>query len=59
LLNEEGQIARLEELNSYDDGDARREPMLLLAKTGRFSGYELWREGRKVDETGWRLTGKR
>ena len=21
-----------------------------MAKTGRFSGYELWRDGRKVDE---------
>jgi hypothetical protein len=41
---------RIEELVSYDHDEARREAMFLLAKTGRFSGYELWRDRRKVDE---------
>jgi hypothetical protein len=50
FLNENGQVARLEDLNSSDDGDAHRDAMSLLARTGRFSGYELWRGGRKVDD---------
>jgi hypothetical protein len=50
FLNQDGQVARVEELNSYDDGDAHRDAMSLLTRTGRFSGYELWRDGRKVDE---------
>jgi hypothetical protein len=40
---------RIEELDSYDEPAVRREAMFLSAKTG-FSGYELWRDGRKVDE---------
>jgi hypothetical protein len=43
----------IEELVSYDHDEARRQAMFLLAKTGRFSGYELWRDGRKVDEFKW------
>jgi hypothetical protein len=50
FLNEDDEVVRIEELASYDDDDARREAMFLLAKTGRFSGYELWRDGGKVDE---------
>jgi len=50
LLNEEGQVAKLEELNSDDDREAHRDARSLLVGTGQFSGYELWREGRKVDE---------
>jgi hypothetical protein len=50
FLNQDGQVARVEELNSYDDSDAHRDAVSLLTRTGRFSGYELWRDGRKVDE---------
>jgi hypothetical protein len=50
FLNEDDQVVRIEELVSYDQDEARREAVFLMAKTGRFSGYELWRDGRKVDE---------
>jgi hypothetical protein len=50
FLSEDGQVTRVEELNSYDDGDAHRDAVSLLSRIGRFSGYELWRDGRKVDE---------
>jgi hypothetical protein len=50
FLNEDDQVVRVEELNSYDDGDAHRGAMSLLTRIGGFSGFELWREGRKVDE---------
>jgi hypothetical protein len=51
FLNEDGQVARVEELPGCDDGDARRDAKRLLARTGRFSGYELWRDdGQKVDQ---------
>ena len=49
FLNEDGQVARVEELTGYDDGDARRSVMSLLVRTGQFSGYEIWRDGRKVE----------
>jgi hypothetical protein len=48
FLREDGQVARIEELN--DDGDAHRDAVRLLTRTGGFSGFELWRDGRKVDE---------
>jgi hypothetical protein len=50
FLREDGQVARIEELNTYDDRDARRDALYLLTRTGGFSGFELWRDGRKVDE---------
>jgi hypothetical protein len=50
FLDENDQVVRTEELQSCDDGDAHREAMLLLSRIGRFSGYELWQDGRKVDE---------
>jgi hypothetical protein len=50
FLSEDGQVARVEELNSDDDDDAHRDAVHLLSRIGRFSGYELWRDGRKVDE---------
>jgi hypothetical protein len=50
FFREDGQVVRIEELNSYDDGDARRSALYLLTRTGGFSGFELWRDGRKVDE---------
>jgi hypothetical protein len=42
-------VVRIEILGSCDDGDAHCEAMTLMAKIGRFSGFELWDEGRKVD----------
>jgi hypothetical protein len=50
FLDENDQVVRTEELQSCDDSDAHREAMTLFAKIGRFSGYELWQDGRKVDE---------
>jgi hypothetical protein len=50
FLNEDDQVVRVEELNSYDDRGAHRDAMSLMAKIGRFSGYILWSDGRKVDE---------
>jgi hypothetical protein len=50
FLNEYDKVVRIEELDSYDDPDAHRDVMFLMARTGQFSGYELWRDGRKVDE---------
>jgi hypothetical protein len=50
VFREDGRVVRIEELNSYDDGDARRSATHLLTRNGGFSGFELWRDGRKVDE---------
>jgi hypothetical protein len=50
FLNEDDQVVRVEELNSSDDLEAHFDAMSLTAKSGGFSGYELWRDGRKVDE---------
>jgi hypothetical protein len=49
FLNEDGQVARVEELAGYDDREAHRDATSLLVRTGQFSGYELWRDGRKVE----------
>jgi hypothetical protein len=49
FLNQDGQVARVEELAGYDDREARRDATSLLVRTGQFSGYELWRDGRKVE----------
>jgi hypothetical protein len=50
FLNEDDQVVKVEELNSSDDLEAHFDAMSLTAKNGGFSGYELWRDGRKVDE---------
>jgi len=50
FLDKDSQVVRIEEFVSYDDDEARREAMFFLAKNGRFAGYELWRDSRKVDE---------
>jgi hypothetical protein len=50
FLREDGQVARIEELNTYDNRAAHRDAVYFLTSTGGFSGFELWREGRKVDE---------
>jgi hypothetical protein len=49
FLDENDKVVRIEVLGSCDDGDAHREAMTLMAKIGRFSGFELWDDGRKVD----------
>lgn len=50
FLNDDAQVLRVEEFNCQDDRDASRSAASLMVKIGRFSGYELWREGRKVDD---------
>lgn len=50
LLREDGQAASIEDLNCDDDGDAHRDAARLWTTTGEFSGFEPWRDGRKVDE---------
>ena len=37
-------------LGSRDEIDARREAVTLMMRVGRFSGYELWGEGREIAE---------
>jgi hypothetical protein len=49
FFNEEGQVARVEELAGYDDREANRDARSVLLRTGKFSGYELWRDGRKIE----------
>ena len=49
FLNENEQTLRTEAFRADDDRDAHREVMTLLRRVGRFSGYELWTEGRKVE----------
>jgi hypothetical protein len=49
FLNENGQVARVEELAGYDDREPHRDATSLLVRTGQFVGYELWRDGRKVE----------
>lgn len=49
FFNEKEQVVRIEILDSSDDRDARREARNLMIKTGRFSGYELLEDGRKID----------
>lgn len=49
FFNENEQVVRVEVLGSSDDRDARREARNLMIRTGRFSGYELLEDGRKVD----------
>jgi hypothetical protein len=48
--DESGKTVRTEFLAASDDLDARREAMTLMMRVGRFSSYELWDEGRKVDK---------
>ena len=49
FLDESAEIVRIEVLDSCDDRDACREAMTLMARIGRFCGFELWDHGRKVD----------
>jgi hypothetical protein len=48
FLDKDGQTLRTEAFRACDDLDARREAMTRMTRVGRFSGYELWVEGRKV-----------
>jgi hypothetical protein len=48
FLDRDDQIVRTEVFRAYTDLDARREAMTRMTRVGRFSGYELWVEGRKV-----------
>jgi hypothetical protein len=49
FLDENDKTVRTEVLGACDDLDARRKAMTLMTRVGRFSGYELWAEGRKVE----------
>jgi hypothetical protein len=49
FLDENDKTVRTEVLGACDDLDARRVAMTLMTRVGRFSGYELWAEGRKVE----------
>jgi hypothetical protein len=50
FLDENEEIVQTQVLGSRDERDARREVMTLMMRVGRFSGYELWGEGRKIAE---------
>jgi hypothetical protein len=50
FLDENEQTVRTEVLGSRDEVDARREAKTLMMRVGRFAGYELWVEGRKIAE---------
>ncbi len=50
FLGENGQTVRTEVLGARDEPDARREAMTRMMRVGRFSGYELWTEGRIIAE---------
>jgi hypothetical protein len=49
FLDENEKTVRTEVLAARDERDARREAMTLMTRVGRFSGYELWAEGRQVE----------
>jgi len=38
FLREDGQVARIEELNSYDDGDAHRDAVRLFDEDRKIFG---------------------
>jgi hypothetical protein len=50
FLGEDNQPVRTEVLGANDEREARREAMNLMMRVGRFSGYELWAEGRLIAE---------
>jgi hypothetical protein len=49
FLDENEHTLRTEAFRAYDDLDAHREAMTRMTRVGRFSGYELPVEGRKVE----------
>ena len=50
FLGENGQTVRTEVLGARDELEARREATKLMMRVGRFSGYELWAQGRLIAE---------
>jgi hypothetical protein len=50
FLGDDNQPLRTEVLGAHDEIEARREVMNLMMRIGRFSGYELWAEGRMITE---------
>lgn len=50
FLDHNEQTVRTEVLGARDEAEARREAVTLMMRIGRFSGYELWAEGRKIAE---------
>jgi len=49
FLDGNGQVVRTEVLRPGDEVRVHRDAMALVTRAGRFSGYELWAEGRKVE----------
>jgi hypothetical protein len=49
FLEENEKAVRTEVLGARDDVSAHREARTLMTRVGRFFGYELWAEGRKVE----------
>jgi hypothetical protein len=49
FLDENENIVRTEDLRACDELEAHREAMTLMMRVGRFSGYELRAEGRKIE----------
>jgi hypothetical protein len=50
FLDGDGEPVRTEVFLALGDPEARREAMKLMARVGRFSGFELWTKGRIVAE---------
>jgi hypothetical protein len=50
FFDENGRAVRTQVLGAREYADARREAMSIMTRVGRFSGYELWAGGWKVDE---------
>ena len=50
LFNENEALVRVEELSSGNDFEARSEAKKLMIRTGKFRGYELWHQGRKIED---------
>jgi hypothetical protein len=48
LLDLSGVVVRTEVLRASDEHDAHRDAMSLVMKIGRFAGYELWENGRRL-----------
>jgi hypothetical protein len=49
FFDEHEQPLRTETFRANDERDAHREAMTRFTRIGRFLGYELWTEGRKIE----------